>query len=70
VRIPHVDRTSASETHCLGRIVSISRSNVLYSEALGEGMGEVNVLPGSMVSGETLYARARYFGLRYRTKIG
>jgi hypothetical protein len=54
VRIPHLEYPNAPETDCLGRIVSISRTNVLYSDALGEGVEEVNVLPGSLVSGETL----------------
>ncbi len=31
VRIPHQEREAESETDCLGRIVSISRSNVLFS---------------------------------------
>src|ERR1700751_4059420 len=49
VRIPHVERKGDAEADCLGRIVSLSRTNVLFSEALGEGVGDVNVLPGSMV---------------------
>lgn len=64
VRIPHTERQADSETDCLGRIISISRSNVLFSEALGEGVGEVNVLPGSMVSGETLYATVELIGFK------
>src|SRR5262249_25468974 len=52
------------ETDCMGRIVSLSRTNVLFSEALGEGVGEVNVLPGSMVSGETLYAIVELVGFK------
>jgi uncharacterized protein len=64
VRIPHTERQADSETDCLGRIISISRSNVLFSEALGEGVGEVNVMPGSMVSGETLYATVELVGFK------
>jgi uncharacterized protein len=64
VRIPHREREKESETDCLGRIVSISRSNILFSEALGEGIGEVNVLPGSLVSGETLYATVELIGFK------
>lgn len=64
VRIPHRERQKENETDCLGRIISISRSNVLFSEALGEGIGEVNVLPGSMVSGETLYATVELIGFK------
>src|SRR5512135_267075 len=64
VRIPHTERDGETETDCLGRIVSISRSNVLFSEALGEGVGEVNVLPGSLVSGETLYGTVELIGFK------
>jgi len=64
VRIPHTERKSQDKTDCLGRIVSISRSNVLYSDALGEGVEEINVLPGSMVSGETLYATVELVGFK------
>lgn len=64
VRIPHTEREGEPETDCLGRIIDISRSNVLFSEALGEGVGEVNVLPGSMVSGETLYATVELVGFK------
>lgn len=64
VRIPHTEHQGESSTDCLGRIVSISRSNVLFSDALGEGVAEVNVLPGSMVSGETLYATVELVGFK------
>ncbi len=64
VRIPHVERKGDAEADCLGRIVSLSRTNVLFSEALGEGVGDVNVLPGSMVSGETLYAIVELVGFK------
>jgi DNA helicase HerA-like ATPase len=69
VRIPHNEREGEKETDCLGRVVNISRSNVLFSEALGEGVEEVNVLPGSMVSGETLYATVELVGYK-ETKTG
>jgi uncharacterized protein len=64
VRIPHQEREGEAETDCLGRIISISRSNVLFSEALGEGVGDVNILPGSMVSGETLYGTIELVGFK------
>src|SRR5436190_24188845 len=64
VRVPHVEREGDQETDCLGRIIGISRTNVLFSEALGEGVGEVNVLPGSMVSGETIYATIELVGFK------
>lgn len=64
VRIPHTESQGEPSSDCLGRIVSISRSNVLYSDALGEGVAEVNVLPGSLVSGETLYATVELVGFK------
>jgi len=64
VRVPHTEREGQPATDCLGRIVSISRSNVLYSDALGEGIAEVNVLPGSLISGETLYATVELIGFK------
>lgn len=64
VRIPHTESQGETSSDCLGRIVSISRSNVLYSDALGEGVAEVNVLPGSLVSGETLYAIVELVGFK------
>ena len=64
VRIPHTEHTDAPETDCLGRITNISRTNVLYSDALGEGVEEVNILPGSLSSGETLYATVELVGFK------
>lgn len=64
VRIPHQENKSDQKAECLGRIVSISRSNILFSEALGEGISEVNVLPGSLVSGETLYGSIELIGYK------
>lgn len=64
VRIPHVERQGENTTDCLGRIISISRTNILYSESLGEGISEINVLPGSAVTGETLYATVELIGYK------
>jgi DNA helicase HerA-like ATPase len=64
VRVPHTERQNEPSTDCLGRIVGISRSNILYSDALGEGVAEVNVLPGSLASGETLYATVELIGFK------
>lgn len=64
VRVPHTERVGEPATDCLGRVVGISRSNILYSDALGEGVAEVNVLPGSLASGETLYATVELIGFK------
>src|SRR2546421_11886910 len=55
VRIAHQERESEAQFDVLGRIVSLSRSNILFSPALGEGLSEIEVLPQSRVSGETVY---------------
>lgn len=67
VRIPHTEREGHVQTDCLGRIVDISRRNVLFSDALGEGVEDLNVLPGSMASGETLYATVELVGFKEPT---
>ena len=64
VRVPHKEGQSDTRTDCLGRITAISRSNILYSEALGEGVSEVNVLEGSVISGETLYGTIELIGYK------
>ena len=64
VRIPHVEREGQATSDCLGRVVEISRNNVLFSQALGEGVGDINVLPGSRASGETLYAKVELIGYK------
>lgn len=64
VRVPHAEREGEPPADCLGRIVGISRTNILYSDALGEGVAEVNVLPGSLASGETLYATVELVGFK------
>ena len=64
VRIPHREREGEQETDCLGRITGVSRTNVLFSQDLGEGVSEVNVLPGSLASGETLYGTIELVGYK------
>src|SRR5580704_1817664 len=64
VRIPHCERDGEPEADCLGRITAVSRNNVLFSQELGEGVSEVNVLPGSLASGETLYGTIELIGFK------
>src|SRR5688572_2698865 len=56
VRILHQENRSQDPLPVLGRIVSISRSNVLFSEAVSEGLAELTLLPGTRVTGETIRA--------------
>ena len=37
VRVAHREREAESELDVLGRIISLSRSNILFSPSLGEG---------------------------------
>lgn len=64
VRIPHIERRGEARTDVLGRIVSISRSNILFNENLGEGVSEIELLPTTRMSGETVYGRIELIGYR------
>src|SRR2546425_4024839 len=62
VRILHQENRSQDPLPVLGRIVSLSRSNVLFSEAVSEGVAELTLLPGTRVTGETLHATLELLG--------
>ena len=64
VRVAHQERESESQLDVLGRIVGLSRSNILFSPALGEGISEVELLPQSRLSGETVYATLELVGYK------
>jgi len=64
VRIAHQEREADPRLDVLGRIVSLSRSNILFSQALGEGISEVEVLPQSRISGETVYGTIELVGFK------
>ncbi len=64
VRIAHREREADGDLDVLGRIVSLSRSNILFSPALGEGISEVELLPQSRISGETLYGTIELVGYK------
>jgi DNA helicase HerA-like ATPase len=64
VRIAHQERRSEAKTDVLGRIVSLSRSNIMYTEAMGEGISEVELLPTTRLSGETVYGRVELVGYK------
>ncbi len=64
VRIAHQERENDASMDVLGRIVSLSRSNILFSPALGEGISEVELLPQSRVSGETVYGTVELVGYK------
>jgi DNA helicase HerA-like ATPase len=64
VRIPHRERSDEPETDVLGRIVSIARSNELYSAGLGRAVTDLELLPAARVTGESLTARLELIGYR------
>jgi len=64
VRIAHQERRGEPATDVLGRIVSLSRSNIMYTEAMGEGISEVELLPTARLSGETVYGRVELVGYK------
>lgn len=64
VRIAHHERRGEPPTDVLGRIVALSRSNIMYSEAMGEDISEVELLPTTRLSGETVYGRIELVGYK------
>ena len=41
VKIAHQERQDEEATYVLGRITSISRSNILYNSEMGEGLNSI-----------------------------
>jgi DNA helicase HerA-like ATPase len=64
VRIAHQEQRDQGAVPVLGRVVGVSRANVLFSEAMGEGISEVTLLPGTRVSGETVFATIELIGYK------
>ena len=64
VRIMHEELLGEGIKPVLGRIISISRTNVLFSEGMGEGLSEVTLLPGTRISGETVFGTVELIGYK------
>jgi uncharacterized protein len=64
VRIRHQERADEAEVNVLGRIVSISRSNVLYNAGLGQSVTELELLPGAQITGEQVSAKLELVGYK------
>lgn len=64
VKIRHRESEEDGDTYVLGRIVSISRSNILYNSNMGEGLSSLEILPGAQVTGETLFGTIELVGYR------
>lgn len=64
VKIKHRESEEDGDTYVLGRIVSISRSNILYNSNMGEGLSSLEILPGAQITGETLFGTIELVGYR------
>ena len=64
VRIMHQERQDEPTVPVLGRITRIHRSNMLFNAGFGDGVTELELLPGATVSGENLYANLELVGYR------
>jgi uncharacterized protein len=62
VKIRHVESLEEGEIYLLGRIVTVSRSNILYNSNMGEGLNNLEVFPGAQVSGESLFGTIELVG--------
>jgi len=64
VRIMHQEREDESQVPVLGRVTKIHRSNMLFNAGFGDGVTELELLPGASVTGEHLYANLELVGYR------
>src|SRR3954469_6291365 len=64
VRVRHREQEGDAQTDVLARIVSISRSNVLYNSGLGQAVTELELLPGAVVTGEHVLGKLEAIGYR------
>ncbi|MFM0265349.1 helicase HerA domain-containing protein [Paraburkholderia sediminicola] len=64
VRLIHQERADESKVAVLGRITRIQRSNMLFNAGFGDGVTELELLPGANVTGETLIASVELVGYR------
>lgn len=63
VRVHHQEEREGEQAWVLGRIVGISRQNLLFSPGMGEGVSEVRLL-ASRHTGESNYALMELIGYR------
>ena len=64
VKIKHKESEEDGDIYVLGRIVTISRSNILYNSNMGEGLSSLEILPGAQITGETLFGTIELVGYR------
>ena len=64
IRIAHQERQNDASTDVLGRILTISRSNIMFNQSLGEGISEIEILPSTKISGETVFGKIELIGYK------
>lgn len=64
VRLMHQERADEGRVAVLGRITRIQRSNMLFNAGFGDGVTELELLPGANVTGESLIANVELVGYR------
>ena len=64
VRIRHQERREEPETDVLGRIVSVTRSNLLFNSGMGDAVNDLELMPGAKISGDSLFARVELIGYK------
>ncbi|ACN17951.1 conserved hypothetical protein [Desulforapulum autotrophicum HRM2] len=64
VRIMHKERIDEQSVAVLGRVTGIHRSNMLYNAGFGEGVTELELMPGANVTGENIFAQLELVGYR------
>ncbi len=64
VRLMHQERADEGRVAVLGRVTRIQRSNMLFNAGFGDGVTELELLPGANVTGESLIANVELVGYR------
>lgn len=64
VRVMHQERADEGVVAVLGRVTRILRSNMLFNAGFGDGVTELELLPGANVTGENLAASIELIGYR------
>lgn len=62
IKIGHQERADEEPIFVLGRITSIARSNILYNSNMGDGLNNLEMLPGAQITGETLFGSIELIG--------
>lgn len=64
IRVMHQERTDEGIVAVLGRVTRIQRFNMLFNAGFGDGVTELELLPGANVTGENLVASIELIGYR------